>query len=77
LDQWGLLHNAAAPPPPSPVESVNPMVDITFYPYGATNLRVGEIPVLMDEHWSFPVSYCCSILIFNNGSKENIFNAHL
>ena len=46
VTQWGLEHNAAAPPPPSPVASDAPLQTLTLLPYGCTNLRVAEFPVL-------------------------------
>ena len=49
LDSWGVEHNAAAPPPLSPVKSSNPMETITLLPFGATDLRISEFPVLDEE----------------------------
>ena len=49
LDMWGLQHNAAAPPPQSPVKSTNPLETITLIPFEATDLRIAEFPVLEDE----------------------------
>ena len=46
LPEWTLEHNAAAPPPKSPVKSDQPLVELTFVPYGCAKLRVTEIPVL-------------------------------
>ena len=46
LDSWGLEHNAAATPPQSPVKSSNPMETITLIPFGSTDLRIAEFPVL-------------------------------
>jgi hypothetical protein len=46
LPSWTLYRNAAAPPPPSPVESSEPPQDIELIPYGCTNLRITEFPVL-------------------------------
>lgn len=46
LDSWGLDHNSAAAPPTSPVESDNPLTPVTLIPFGATNLRIAEIPTL-------------------------------
>jgi hypothetical protein len=46
LPDWGLEHGVAAPPPPSPVSSDEPLEALTFVPYGATGLRMGELPFL-------------------------------
>ena len=43
---WALERNAAAPPPPGPVEGEGPMRDLTLIPYGCTDLRVTEFPLL-------------------------------
>jgi uncharacterized protein len=43
---WTLESGAAAPPPMSPVQSDEPLEALTLLPYGATGLRLGEIPVL-------------------------------
>ncbi len=46
---WSLKKNAAAPPPASPLKSDSPLVPLVFKPYGATTLRVAELPVLANE----------------------------
>jgi len=43
---WALERNAAAPPPPGPVEGAGPMTDLKLVPYGCTSLRVTEFPLL-------------------------------
>jgi len=43
---WTLERNAAAPPPPGPVDGDGPMTDLKLVPYGCTSLRVTEFPLL-------------------------------
>jgi DUF1680 family protein len=45
LPGWGLERGAAAPPPPGPVESAEPLEDLTLVPYGCTDLRITEFPI--------------------------------
>lgn len=44
LPEWMIEHNAAAPPPESPVSSGQPLEELTLIPYGCTNLRITEFP---------------------------------
>jgi hypothetical protein len=46
LPAWGLERGSAALPPQSPVHSDEPLEAITLLPYGATGLRLGELPLL-------------------------------
>lgn len=46
VPEWGLQHNAAGDLPQSPVTSEEPEVDLTLIPYGCTNLRVTEFPLI-------------------------------
>lgn len=49
LDSWQLSHNAAAAPPTSPVTSSNPLTRLTLLPFGATDLRIAELPTLAED----------------------------
>jgi hypothetical protein len=46
IPEWGLERNAAAPPPTSPVTSDMPLEAVALIPYGCTNLRITEFPLL-------------------------------
>ncbi len=51
LPSWGLERGAAAPPPKSPVASNEPLEDLMLIPYGCTDLRITEFPVLSIGNW--------------------------
>ena len=46
LPAWGLERNAAAPPPPSPVSTSEPLETLILIPYGAAKLRITEFPTV-------------------------------
>jgi len=46
LPGWGIYSGAAQPPPVSPVTSPNPSQPLTLLPFGATKLRIAELPTL-------------------------------
>ena len=45
---WDLAHNAAAPPPQNPARPDGPPEELTLLPYGATNLRITEFPLIAE-----------------------------
>jgi hypothetical protein len=44
--EWDIENGSAADAPQSPVSSSEPLEELTLIPYGCTNLRVTEFPVL-------------------------------
>ena len=46
LPEWGMDRGSAADAPQSPVASSEPLEELTLIPYGCTNLRITEFPVL-------------------------------
>jgi hypothetical protein len=46
LPSWQLARGWAAEVPPEPQESKEPLEELTLLPYGCTNIRVTEFPVL-------------------------------
>jgi hypothetical protein len=46
LPSWTTIHHAAAAPPPAPGSFDAPLEWLTLIPYGCTNLRITEFPIL-------------------------------
>jgi hypothetical protein len=43
---WGMKENGADNPPPSPLETAEPVTDLELVPYGCTRLRISEFLVV-------------------------------
>jgi uncharacterized protein len=48
LPRWQMNHGWAAEFAPGPHESSEPLEELTLIPYGCTNIRVTEFPVLKE-----------------------------
>ena len=46
VPEWGAVGGSAAPPPAAPVRHAGPAEDLMLIPYGCSNLRIAEFPVL-------------------------------
>jgi len=49
IPEWKIHKNAAAEPPVSPVSSKEDIEELILIPYGSTNLRITEFPVLKKD----------------------------
>ena len=46
VPEWGAVGGSAASPPAAPLRHAGPAEDLTLIPYGCSNLRIAEFPVL-------------------------------